>query len=232
MKISVVIPAYNEEKYIGKCLESLINQEEKPSEIIVVDNNCTDKTAEIAKKYGARVVKEKKQGMIQARGAGFNAAKFEIIARTDADTILPQDWISKIKEAFKDPNLGALSGPPSFFTKPLMSEISRFVTFIIFRIVGFMVRNPILLGPNNALRKSLWDKVKDRICLSDREVHEDIDLAIHLGSMAKIKFDRSFTVITTRGRWTKTFTEYIARLIKMLLSHKVNPTKRSKIRKW
>lgn len=229
MKVSVVIPAYNEEKYIGKCLESIISQTEKPSEIIVVDNNCTDKTAEIAKKYGAKIVKEEKQGMIQARGVGFDAAKFEIIARTDADTILPQDWIFKIKKSFKDPNLGALSGPPSFSTAPLVSEISRFATFTIFRIVGFMVGHPILLGPNNALRKSLWEKVKDKVCLSDREVHEDIDLAIHLGSMAKIKFDGSFTVITTRGRWTKIFTVYIAILIKMLLSHKVNPAKRGKL---
>ena len=52
MKVSVVIPVYNEEKYIKNCLESLMKQEEKPDEIIVVDNNCTDETINIVKKYG------------------------------------------------------------------------------------------------------------------------------------------------------------------------------------
>ena len=51
MKVSVVIPVYNEEKYIKNCLESLMKQEEKPDEIIVVDNNCTDETINIVKKY-------------------------------------------------------------------------------------------------------------------------------------------------------------------------------------
>jgi len=62
MKISVVIPAYNEEKLLKKTLESIRDQIEKPFEIIVVDNNSTDKTAQVAKKMGAIVIKEVKQG--------------------------------------------------------------------------------------------------------------------------------------------------------------------------
>lgn len=104
MKVSVVIPARNEEKYIGKCLQSLLEQEEKADEIIVVDNNSSDKTAEIAKSYGARVIKEKTQGITYARTLGFNSAKFEIIARVDADTTVPKDWILRIKKDFEDNN--------------------------------------------------------------------------------------------------------------------------------
>jgi len=221
MKVSVVIPAYNEERYIGKCLESIAQQTEKPDEIIVVDNNCTDKTPEIAKKFGARIVKEKKQGMIAARNAGFDSAQYEIIARTDADAILPPDWIVKIKEHFKDPNLGALSGPASYFNKPIMSEISLIFTFYLFHTVGLILKHPMLFGPNMILRKSAWEKVKDKVCLSDKEVHEDVDLAIHLFRITSIKFDRDFAIRTTRGRWTRIFTEYIARFIKMLTSHKL-----------
>src|SRR3990170_5274074 len=98
MRVSLIIPVYNEEESIVKCLESIVNQEEKPDEIIVVDNNCTDKTAEIAQKFGARIVKEKKQGMIYTRNTGFDSAQYEILAKTDADAILPSNWISKIKE--------------------------------------------------------------------------------------------------------------------------------------
>ena len=220
MKISVVVPAYNEEKNIGKCLESIVNQQEKPDEIIVVDNNCIDKTVEIAQKFGATIVKEKNQGMISARNAGFDAAQYEIIARTDADSILPKDWIAKIKERFKDPNLGALSGPASYFGTPIFSEISKFGTFLVFSGVGLLFGHPMLAGPNMILRKSLWEKVKNNVCLSEKDVHEDIDISIHLSKIAKIKYDWNFGIRTTRGRWTKIFTEYIARLIKMLASHK------------
>ena len=222
MTVSVVIPCYNEEKYIGKCLESIVDQKVQPDEIIVVDNNCIDKTIEIAQKFGARIVKEEKQGMIHARNAGFDAAKYGIIARTDADSTLPSDWILKIKEHFKDPNLGALSGPASYFTTPLISQISSLGTFVTFEGIGLLFGHPMLAGPNMILKKSLWEKVKNSVCLKDRDVHEDIDISIHLAKIAKIKYDWDFSVRTTRGRWTKIFTEYIARLIKMLLSHKLN----------
>ena len=220
MKVSVVIPAYNEEKHIGKCLESIVNQKVQPDEIIVVDNNCTDKTAEIAKNFGARVIKEKKQGMISTRNTGFNSANYEIIARTDADAILPMDWILKIKEQFKDSNLEALSGPAAYFSTPIFSEISKFGTFLVFSGIDLLFGHPMLAGPNMVLRKSLWEKVKNSVCLHDKDVHEDIDISIHLSKIAKIKYDWNFGIRTTRGRWTKIFTEYIVRLIKMLASHK------------
>ena len=59
--ISVVIPAYNEEKYIENCLKSLLSQEEMPDEIIVVDNNSTDQTSKIVKKYPVTLISEKKK---------------------------------------------------------------------------------------------------------------------------------------------------------------------------
>jgi len=221
MKVSVVIPAFNEEKYIGKCLESIIAQVEKPDEIIVVDNNCTDKTVAIVRNRGAKIIKEKDQGMIHARNAGFDAANYEIIARTDADTILPRDWILKIKGYFKDPNLGALSGPVAYFSLPILSEIFRFGAFLTFKIMGLFFGHEMLAGPNMVLRKSLWEKVKDSLCIKDSDVHEDIDLSIHFAKIARIKYDWNFGISTARARWMKIFTEYIVRLTRMFLSHKL-----------
>src|SRR5258706_15392459 len=109
MKVSVVVPAYNEEKYIRACIESILNQEEKADEIIVINNNSTDKTVDILKQYPIKIVNETEQGMIQARNRGFNEAQYEIIARTDADTIVPPDWIAKIKKNFENEKLVALS---------------------------------------------------------------------------------------------------------------------------
>lgn len=220
MKISVIIPAYNEERYIEKCLQSIANQIEKPNEIIVVDNNCADKTIKIAKEFGARVVKEKKQGMIFARNAGFDAAKYEIIARTDADTILPKDWIARIKKAFEDPELGALSGPTYYYNWKKSERVSHIPSLILFDSLSLLFRNGCLYGPNMSLRKSVWEKVKQDVCLDDKKVHEDVDLSIHLSKLTKIKFDNKLIVGTMRVRWKQISTKYAVRLIKMLASHK------------
>src|SRR3989344_7794863 len=109
MKISVVIPAFNEEKNIDKLIQSLLNQEEPADEIIVVDNNSTDHTDAIVKNYNVRILHEPKQGITHARNRGFDEAKYEIIARTDADTVLPTDWIRKIKNDFKKYKIDGLS---------------------------------------------------------------------------------------------------------------------------
>ncbi len=85
--VSVVIPCYNSEKYLENTLKSVFNQTLPVSEIIVVDNNSTDKTVEIAKRLGAKVITEKKQGSAAARNAGMKAAENEWIAFLDSDDI-------------------------------------------------------------------------------------------------------------------------------------------------
>lgn len=224
MNVSVVIPVYNEEKYLGKCLESLRNQVEKPSEIIIVDNNCSDKTVEIAKEFDVKIIREKKQGITYARNTGFDAAKSEIIARTDADSIPPHDWIAKIKKAFEeDPDLGGLSGPASYFETPSTSKISKSIALTVLRSIGLMFEHPTMFGANMAIRKTIWDRVKKDTCSSDKDVHEDIDLSIHLAKIAKIKLDENFTLRVRRGRWKTLLTEYVVRLVKMFASHEIKP---------
>src|SRR5690349_17720342 len=100
--ISVVIPAYNEEDYIENCLKSLMRQEVMPDEIIVVNNNSTDRTEEIVKKYPVIVITENKKGTIAPRKRGFGMAKGNIIVRTDGDTGFPTNWVKKIKQDFQD----------------------------------------------------------------------------------------------------------------------------------
>ena len=80
--ISVVIPAYDEEKYLPRSLASLDSQTyPRPRfEVIVVDNASTDRTAEIARAHGARVVREERKGVGRARQSGAEAAQGEIIA--------------------------------------------------------------------------------------------------------------------------------------------------------
>ena len=71
VRFSIVVPCFNEARYIEKTLKSLKNQNfDGDYEIIIVDNNCTDKTVEIAKKYDVKVVSETKAGTCFARDAG------------------------------------------------------------------------------------------------------------------------------------------------------------------
>src|SRR3989344_9100269 len=116
MKISFVIPAYNEERYIGSCLEAIAREAASfrdRVEVIVVDNASKDGTARVVRQHsGVRLVPESKKGIVWARQAGFAAATGDLIANVDADTRLTKNWVKKVLKAFeKNPDLVAMSGP-------------------------------------------------------------------------------------------------------------------------
>lgn len=239
LKVSVVIPVYNEERYLKACLESLMRQSEPADEIIVVNNNSTDNSVKIAKQFPVRILKEKAQGMTPARNKGFNESQYDIIARTDADTILPKNWIKKIKKSFADDKLIALSGPADFYDLPDFIHNSHWQTQSTWvkaiktynKVVKQLLKHDCLYGPNCAIRKSAWEEVKNTICLDDKEVHEDLDLAIHLAPLGKIKFNNTFLVSTSVRRWKRpeAYVEYLYRGLKSIQKHQhLNPTQRSK----
>lgn len=224
MKISVIIPAYNEEKRIALCLDSLKEQTRTPDEIIVVDNNSKDNTAGIAVTYGAKVLKETEQGIIPARNKGFDEAIGGILARTDADTTLPPDWLAKIEKSFaKDPNLVAVSGPAVFGSK----AFSPIHNLFWFKSNKQLLGHPTLFGPNFAIRKSAWLLVRDEICHDDKKVHEDLDLAIHIANYGRVMLDPTLIVETSARRFTQPsqLFEYPERWRKTLFDHNIPRTK-------
>ncbi len=223
MKTSIVIPAYNEESYLPDCLSNLLSQKEKPYEIIVVDNASKDKTSQIAKKFGVKVVLEKRQGTSFARNKGFNIAKGEIIARVDADTKPPRDWLFNIKRHLKsNPKTFALTGPIIFYDLPFKTTLFSKAYLKASKLIsGFYY----LLGPNMVLKKDAWEKVKDEVCLDDSKVHEDIDLSIHLAKKGiEIAYDPKIINYISGRRikykpWSF-FIEYPIRWIKTLREHR------------
>lgn len=226
LRVSVVIPIYNEEKYLTACLDSLMRQNEKADEIIIVDNNSTDNSVKIAKKYPIKIVHERIQGITHARNKGFNEAQYEIIARTDADTILPANWIKRIKKAFLDDKTVAISGPASFYDLPTIASQTK-TTFLKViksynKIVKKLLKHDCLYGPNCALRKRAWNQIKYSVCMNDKQVHEDLDLAIHLAPLGKIKFIGTLTVSTSVRRWKKpeAYIEYLYRGLKSIRRHR------------
>src|SRR6266536_5892337 len=91
--ISVIIPAKNEAKLLPSCLSSLAQQRTRVRyEVIVVDTNSEDGTAEIARSFGARVVNEPRGGKIHAFRTGATAARGTLLCFTEADRILPSSW--------------------------------------------------------------------------------------------------------------------------------------------
>ena len=107
MRLSFVVPAYNEEAYLPACLESICEQiRTLPAgtcEIIVVNNASTDRTREVALRYpGVTVVDEPRKGLTFARQAGFAASSGALIANVDADSRLTPGWVSKVLSTFAE----------------------------------------------------------------------------------------------------------------------------------
>lgn len=99
-----------------------------------MDNNSSDKSVEIAKRFQVKVVQELNQGITPARNKGFNTAQYPIIARTDADALVPKDWIKRIKYNFiEDKDLVALSGPAKFREIPEVLQFSNWPTQAFFK---------------------------------------------------------------------------------------------------
>jgi glycosyltransferase involved in cell wall biosynthesis len=223
MKLSLVIPVFNEEKYIEQCLKSVQKQTILPDEVIIVNNNCTDKTIAIAKKYKVKVVKESKQGISYARNKGYNSANGDIIARCDADCILHPNWIKRIKYNFEiNKKISGLIGPLQFYDLKLKNVMPFFMFYILTmkRLIGQYPFN----GPNMAISKKAWNRVKEKVCLDDSLFHEDIDLSIHVSkNKGLIKYDPKllvqFSARRIKNQPKSFFEDYPDKVIKTYYKH-------------
>lgn len=111
-QVSVIIPVYNDASNLGLCLASLRASQDQPLEYIVVDDGSTDRSAEVASKFGARVLStEGRKGPACARNIGAKAAIGDVVLFVDADVCVNTDTIAKIRAEFDyDPHLDALMG--------------------------------------------------------------------------------------------------------------------------
>ena len=180
LTLSIVIPVFNEENYIADCLNSIAAQSELPDEVIIVDNNSSDRSIEIAKKYSfVRVIREKRQHQSFGQKTGFDAASGEIIGRIDADSILPKDWTHQIKRQFAlEPQTVAIVGSAWPYDVQL-KRISVAVFELYNRFASLVAGNRMLWGANCALRKSAWRKISGQVLLRG-DIWEDYDISFLL----------------------------------------------------
>jgi glycosyltransferase involved in cell wall biosynthesis len=187
--VSIVIPAYNEEDTIKACVLAALDQTVPADEIIVVDNKSTDDTAkvfhalQIAFPEAPLVYLQQNelQGLIPTRNYGLNHATSEVLGRIDADSVLEPTWVAEVQKAFSKPNVAAATGPVIYYDMPLR-RFGAIADDAIRRAMIVITRDyHLLFGSNMALRASAWQLIRDEACLDpDDELHEDIDLSIHL----------------------------------------------------
>ena len=124
MNASVIIPAFNAEKTIGKCLDSLAKQSVKGFETIVVDDGSKDGTARIVKGFPkVRLLEQKNSGPAVARNNGAKAAKGGIIIFTDSDCILEKDWLKEMLKPFEDNEIVGVQGKYKCNQKEIIARL-------------------------------------------------------------------------------------------------------------
>ena len=205
MKISFVIPAYNEEGSIAACIQALqteIARAVVEAEIIVANNNSTDKTAEIAERIGARVVLAETRGMVFARQKGFEVATGEYIAQIDADNRVGPGWIDVgLREFEKDPRIVVVSGPYRFFDLP---PIKEFICYVFTGVVVWTIHSilPSIFGGNVLVKRSALKKIGG-YNLTLISQGEDADLTNRLSKIGRVKFTLSLITHASGRRYAK-----------------------------
>lgn len=212
MRISFVIPAYNEEKRLPACLEAVdaeLSRTPCEYEVVVVNNASTDRTAEVARRYPfVRVVDEPRKGLTRAREAGFVATTGDIIANIDADTRLPEGWLAKVlKEFKKHDDLVALSGPYIYYDLPLSDR----VLVRLFYVGGYISHlinhylvggGAMLQGGNFIVRRTAMEAIGG----FDTTIEfygEDTDVARRISKMGKVKWTFALPMYASGRRLAK-----------------------------
>ena len=199
-EITVVIPAYNEEAYLPSCLEALKEQtypKDKYS-ILVVDNNSTDKTAEIAQQFGAKVIHEHQQGHVFSLNAGLQNATGDIYAVTDSDTQPASNWLQTLAKSFEDPEVVGVTGSVIVNFKSSIGKWLLYYLYQLFLTFNFALNKPHFAGPNMAIRASAFKMlhgVDTRYRMSG-----DVEIGMRLKKFGKVRFVKNLVTTTSPRR--------------------------------
>jgi glycosyltransferase involved in cell wall biosynthesis len=227
MQVSFVVPAYNEESYIGDCLDSIIcHAAGHIHEIIVVDNASTDQTSEIARsRLGVRVVSEPRRGVNYARQHGLEDATGNILAYLDADTRLSPTWMSIAEREFEHcDGLVCLSGPYRFYDGPtikrwLLNAICWSAFRIAYQLFGFMIVGGNFVATKEAIIEAGgFDQTIDFY-------GDDTDLGRRLRLRRKTGFRTDFFIFASGRRYyalglVRTSTIYLLNFFWVILFHR------------
>lgn len=224
--LSIIIPAYNEEKYIRPCLQSVFALKKiSDCEVIVVNNASTDGTEFIVKNNfpEVKLINEPRKGLTIAYNRGAKEAKGEILVFVDADVVLPKDHLEKIlKEFKKNPKLVALSGPyiykdGDFFAKLISSLAILFIAFPAELIFNRLLNlGAGITSGNSAIKKEAFEKIGG---FNENIFYGlDTDLTLRIRKIGKVRYNFFLRVESSSRRLKKegtliTLFRYIVNLI-------------------
>lgn len=210
ISISFVIPAKNEESWIGKTIEHILRQpSELVKEIIVVDNGSTDNTAGIAASYpNVKVLSEMIPGTNQARQKGLNVAAGEIVAFIDADTWIADDWSENAVKLLTRPNIAGASGP---YINREEGALGKLFTYYIFFLIVYpaylfihyaLRRGGIVIGGNLAAKRDALLKMGG-LDTSFKFFGDDANTGRRLRKTGEVLFTTKLKVQTSNRRFQK-----------------------------
>ena len=207
MKLSIIVPAFNEEDYIGPTLDSirtasehLRNRASVDVAIVVVDNNSDDGTADIARVKGAAVVHESVQGISRARNAGARYAEGDVLVFVDADVIVPHNLLEAIHGAMSDP--ACVGGGVDVEYRPRRPFVRLYLR--AWRVLGNLMR--MVQGATQFCRRDVFEQVGG---YDERAwIGEDVDFYWSLRKLAgqtrrEVRFIRDPRVRPSSRRFDK-----------------------------
>lgn len=219
--ISVIIPCLNDAELLDRALISLGKQSIPADEILVIDNGSEDDSAAVARRHGARVVEESRRGITWATQTGFNSATGDILFRTDADIVAPEDLIEKMHAAWNAADeseqhpqasrVVAVTGSALF---ELPAPWDRWASKMYVGAYRSTTRTALghspMFGTLYSIRASWWAEVKDSVDFSDTFVHEDMHLSFQVRPWETVWYQDDLQVLMD-GRALFGFKQVITR---------------------
>lgn len=225
LSVSIVIPTHNEADTIYDCLKAIEEQTIKPYEVILVDNNSTDATVDIASRFSfVTLMRETRQGVVHARNTGFDVVIGEIIGRIDGDTIISPDWVESLRQIFTDENVSAVTGA-THYRDMLFSKQWDFLDRQLRHTLSYVLSPQVALqGANMAIRRSTWRQIRTHTC-AIAGIHEDFDIGLHAQAQGmKLVYDvrlkASLKMRQLQNGWLA-FARYVFTCPQTYMAHKV-----------
>lgn len=190
--ISVVVPSYNEEPRIGRCLASLADQTlpRDEYEVIVVDGGSTDRTREIAAGYADSVFVQTSPKVGGARNDGVLAAAAPLVATTDADCVLPRDWVERVRDDLSREGVAMAYGTVAPIEATVKNRLSLGLINLV-SALGSRAGFHYTLGCNSAFRKDAFVRAG---MYRTVDAGDDLEIARRMVREGRVLFDPKLRV--------------------------------------
>lgn len=197
-EFSIIIPAYNEERTIGKCLDAVLAQDFSGRfEVIVINGPSSDATLEIVRTRGVKLIQLHQRGISMAWNEGSKTAKGNTLVFTEADTIVPRDWLSRIHQAYTEhPKISGTVGIYQFRDRSWMLNYFIRNVMRMFDFIHYLwKRHFAFRGTNFSIRKKVLQEAGGFNC--DVLTHGDVEFSTRVHKCGSILYLPTLVVSTS-----------------------------------